>query len=256
MSKDALATRREILRRSVLAPAGLAAGIAAGGTRPALADAAVDLKLVLAVDASGSVNEVRFELQKRGYVAAFRNSRVIKAVQSGAAGGIGVTMMQWTGPDMQAMAVPWSVVRDAATAESFARAIERGPRQLFGGGTSISGAIDHGVALLGACPFSGGRRVIDVSGDGANNRGRPAHEARDDAVAKEITINGLPILSIEPFLDRHYKSDVIGGVNAFMVVASSYEEFSDAILKKMITEIAAVDPDMPGVIRPVPTKRG
>ncbi len=250
MLQPFLTTRREILRRSVLAPAGIAVCSIASGLPPAAAaEAAVDLKLVLAVDASGSVNAVRFELQKQGYVAAFRNPRVQKAITSGAAGGVAVTMMQWTGPDMQAPVVPWSLVRDPATSEGFAMAIERGPRQLFSGGTSISGAIDHGVNLLAACPFSGGRRVIDISGDGSNNRGRPAHAARDDAVAKDITINGLPILSIEPFLDRHYKSDVIGGTNAFMIVALSYEEFAEAIVKKLITEISSVSPGSTGVLR-------
>ena len=95
------------------------------------------------------------------------------------------------------------------------------------------------MRLLAASGFTGGRRVIDISGDGANNRGRPATDARDEAVATGITINGLPILELEPRLDEHYRQNVIGGPNAFMVEARSFEEFADAVLKKLVTEIAA-----------------
>ena len=204
----------------------------------ARADSPVDLQLILAVDASGSINEVRFELQKQGYVAAFRNPRVVNAIRGSASQAIAVTMIQWTGPSLQYQVIPWTLVKDAASAHLLAAAIGAAPRQLFSGGTSISGAIDYSLLLFPRSPFEGGRRVIDISGDGANNRGRPAHEARDDAVAQGVIINGLPILSLEPFLDRYYQSDVIGGPNAFMVVAHSYEEFADAILKKLITEIA------------------
>lgn len=198
----------------------------------------VDLALVLAVDASGSVNQVRFELQKRGYVEAFRNPRVLRAIQSGMLGAIAVTMFQWTGPSLQREVAPWMVIRDAASAEAFARRIEDTPRLIFGGGTSVSGAIDHGARLLAATPHEPSRRVIDVSGDGENTSGRPAHLARDEAVAKGIVINGLPILAVEPFLDRHYQDEVIGGEGAFMIAARDFESFDDAILRKLIAEIA------------------
>jgi hypothetical protein len=119
-----------------------------------------------------------------------------------------------------------------------ADAIARAPRQLFGGGTSISGAIDHAMTLFPRTTLQGARRVIDVSGDGANNRGRAVTASRDEAVRAGVGINGLPILAIEPFLDRHYLEEVIGGPGAFMVAAQSYETFSEAILKKLIIEIA------------------
>ncbi len=198
----------------------------------------VDLSLVLAVDASGSVNQYRFELQKRGYVEAFRNPRVLRAIQSGMIGAIAVTMFQWTGPSLQREAAPWMVIRDAASAEAFAKTIEDTPRLLYGGGTSVSGAIDRGVAVLASNPHEPARRVIDVSGDGENTSGRPARIARDEAVAKGIVINGLPILAVEPFLDRHYAEEVIGGEGAFMIVTKDFESFGDAILRKLIAEIA------------------
>src|SRR5262249_30262766 len=144
----------------------------------------VDLALVLAVDASGSVDRARFELQKQGYAAAFRHPRVIGAIQSGPTQGIAVIMMQWTGPALQVVAVPWTRVSDEASANAFADAIIRAPRALFGGGTSISGAIDTSMALLFDNPFQATRRIVDISGDGSNNRGRSVNDARDEAVQK------------------------------------------------------------------------
>jgi len=211
------------------------------GAAGAKAQPAVDLQLVLAVDASGSVDQVRFDLQKQGYVAAFRHARVLQAIRSGPNQAIAVTMVQWTGPVLQVQVVGWTSVGDEKTATAFANAIERAPRQLFGGGTSISGAIDYAATLFPLSPFRASRRVIDVSGDGSNNRGRPVTLARDAAIAAGIGINGLPILALEPDLDRYYYDNVIGGPGAFVVAARNYETFADAILKKLIMEIAAND---------------
>jgi hypothetical protein len=210
-------------------------------TAPASAQTAVDLQLVLAVDASGSVDQVRFELQKRGYVEAFRHARVLQAIRSGPNQSIAVTMLQWTGPMLQVLVVPWRRVGDEESAEAFADAIERTPRQLFGGGTSISGAIDFAATLFPKSPYRTFRRVIDVSGDGSNNRGRPVTLARDEAVAAGVGINGLPILALEPDLDRYYRDSVIGGPGAFVVAARDYETFGEAILKKLVAEIAGDD---------------
>src|SRR5690242_1944197 len=124
--------------------------------------------LVLAVDASGSVNQALFELQRKGYADAFRNPRVLDAIRGGATGSIAVTMTQWTGPTLQVLAVPWTLIKDPASANAFADAIEAAPRQLFGGGTSISGAIDHAMLLFPVAPYRGLKRVIDISGDGLN----------------------------------------------------------------------------------------
>ena len=206
---------------------------------PAFAQTAVDLQLVLAVDASGSVDQRRFELQQQGYVAAFRDPRVLHAIQSGATRAIAVTLVQWTGPALQIQVLPWTLINDAATAHDFAAAIAATPRQLSSGGTSISGVIDYVVPLILESQFKGTRRVIDISGDGFNNRGRPAASARDDAVRAGIIINGIPILALEPDLERYFSHHVIGGPGAFVIAAQSYETFADAILKKLIREMAA-----------------
>jgi hypothetical protein len=198
----------------------------------------VDLALVLAVDASGSVDQTRFELQRQGYVAAFRHSRVIGAITSGPRQSIAVVMMQWTGPALQVIAVPWTRISDVASANAFADRVAAAPRALFGGGTSISGAIDASMGLLFDNPYQAARRVIDVSGDGSNNRGRAADAARDEAVARGVGINGLPILALEPDLDRYYAQNVVGGPGAFVIAAKDFESFGEAILKKLIAEIA------------------
>jgi hypothetical protein len=130
-------------------------------------------------------------------------------------------------------------IKDQATADAFADAIENAQRQLFSGGTSISGAIDYGMRLLLDSPFTGHKRTIDVSGDGSNNRGRSVRLARDEAVAAGAVINGLPILALEPFLDRYYYDNVIGGPGSFVIAAESYETFADAVRRKLIIEIAA-----------------
>ena len=210
---------------------------AAGACRTAAAEA-VDVQLVLAVDTSGSVSEARFELQKQGYVAAFRSPRLLEAIQAGAARSIAVTMVQWTGPELQVQVVAWTLIKDEASMRGFADAVHGAPRQLYGGGTSISGAIDHAMKLFPMTELKGVRRVIDVSGDGSNNRGRPAAAARDDAVRAGAIINGLPILTLEPMLDQYYRDNVIGGPGAFVMPAQSYEAFADAVLKKLIIEIA------------------
>jgi hypothetical protein len=232
-------TRAVTRRGAILGTAAL--GIA---TSRATADGnAVDLQLVLAVDTSGSVTRERFILQRDGYVAAFRSREVQAAIAGTKVAAIAIVVTQWTGPYLQRVAVDWTRVRDAASCNAFADKIADAPRLLFSGGTSISGAIDHARELFAACPFQGPRgvpprKVVDVSGDGQNNRGRAPELARDAAVANDITINGLPILMIEPGLDVHYRDHVIGGAGAFMIPAESYETFADAVRRKLVQEIA------------------
>ena len=199
---------------------------------------AVDVDLVLAIDASGSVDDDRFELQKRGFAAAFRDPKVLAAIRAGDHRSIAVFMLQWTGPPQQEVMIPWTPVTDERSADLLAAAIEATPRRLMGGGTSISGAIDYAVKVLATSPYRGARRVIDISGDGANNIGRPAEQARDEAVGAGIRINGLPILTVEPDLDQYFRKNVIGGPGAFAIPAKNYDQFAEAILRKLVTEIS------------------
>lgn len=208
------------------------------GSSAALCQTSVDLTLVLAVDASGSVDATRFNLQKQGYADAFANPKVLQAIRSGPLQAVAVAMVQWTGPAMQADVIGWTMISDKESADEFSAMIRATPRRLFGGGTSLSGAIDHAVRLLGQSPYEGTRRVIDVSGDGSNNSGRPPRQARDAAVNAGIGINGLPILSVEPGLDLYYRDNVIGGPGAFVVAVDNFDQFADAILSKLVAEIA------------------
>ena len=139
---------------------------------PAWAQRAVDLAAGAGRRCIGQRQPGALRASATRYVAAFRDPRLLQAVRSGATGSIAVTMTQWTGPAMQVQVVPWALIADQASMLAFADAIEKAPRQLFGGGTSISGAIDHAMALFAKSDHKGARRVIDISGDGANNRGR------------------------------------------------------------------------------------
>jgi hypothetical protein len=243
-----MAARTRTTRRRALGL--LAAGSLAGAVprvRRAVAQDRneVDLNLALAVDASGCVNHVRFELQKRGYVDAFNDPRVLSAIKTGPRAAIGVMMYQWTGPRQQTPVVPWVLIDDERSLREFAGRVARSQRDLYGGGTSISGAIEFGTQILAQTPFSGGRKVMDISGDGANNGGRPVNLARDEAIDLGININGLPILEVEPDLEDHYRNNVIGGPGAFAVAAATFQDFGTAIIRKLIMEIAHRPDEVP-----------
>lgn len=222
----------------LLARAALVLGIAAAAGRPA-ADPSrpVDVALVLEVDVSGSVNEQRFELQRRGYATALASPQVAEAILAGPNGAIAVTLVEWSGAGQQRQMISWSVIDGPAAAARFGSAVAETPRA-FAEMTALGDAIDYGAALLRNGGFGAARLVIDVSGDGRANAGRRAHAARDDAVAAGITINGLPILGEEPGLDRYYRESVIGGTNAFVIVARDFEAFAEAIREKLVREIA------------------
>jgi hypothetical protein len=218
------------------------ANAAQNNERPRAPEPQVDVNLVMAVDASGSVDNSRFELQKQGYAAAFRNPKVLAAIRGGDHQAISVSMVQWTGPTLHVVAVPWMTIRDQRSALAVAAAIDSAPRRIFGGGTSLSGAIDYGVIMLTASPTTATRQVIDISGDGSNNIGRLPTQARDEAVKLGIRINGLPMLTLEPDLDAYYRQNVIGGPGAFVIAARNYDQFADAILRKLIAEISQAAP--------------
>jgi hypothetical protein len=217
---------------------GVLLAVAAALAAPAGAAPPVDLALVLAVDASRSVDPEEFDLQRLGYAKAFRDHRVVEAILGGTIGSIAIVYFQWSGPRVQHVSVPWAVLREPAEIAAFADAIEASDRTVFGGGTSLSGAIDFAVGLLAELPAQAARQVIDVSGDGSNNNGRLPVFARDEALARGATINGLAILNDEPLLDRYYFANVIGGPGSFVIATADYDTFASAILSKLIREIA------------------
>jgi hypothetical protein len=213
--------------------------------RPAIAETQVDVALVLAVDVSLSMDEDEEKLQRRGYVQALADSRVIDAIRSGPNHAVAVTYVEWSSPTDQRVVVGWHVISDDASAKSFADELLRAPIK-SGTTTSISSGVDFAVHLLQSTGFKAARRVIDVSGDGYSDYGRPIREARDGAVAAGITINGLPVMNERPAwrekapadLDQYYAQNVIGGPGSFSLVVKSLQDFGDAVLRKLILEIA------------------
>ena len=218
----------------MLAFAGLA-GLATAGE--ALAGVAVELELVIAVDASGSVDNDEFALQVRGLAGAFRDPRVVAAIESHGAAGIAVAVMQWSSPGNQIVAVEWTAIADAASAAAFAERIEGAGRLLYGE-TAIAHALRFAAGLFVGGAFEGRRKVIDLSGDGPNNFGGVPRRVRDLAVAGGVTINGLAILNEYAELDRYYEDEVIGGPGAFVMIAADYADFATAIRNKLVREIA------------------
>ena len=200
----------------------------------------VDLALILAIDVSGSVNAERWELQRRGYEAAFNSPEVLQSITSGTHKAIAVTMVEWSGQSHQRQVVEWTVIEDQLSAATFASLMAEAPR-VYSDWTSISAALDFVVPLFRKSGVTAGRNIIDVSGDGVNNQGRPVDEARADALAKGIVINGLPILSDYDALDGYYQDHVVGGAGAFMEVVKDYSTFSKAVLSKLVREIAGND---------------
>ena len=197
-----------------------------------------DLNLVLAVDCSSSIDAGRYRLQAQGYAAAFRNERVRRAVLSGREKRIGIAMTQWGGQRVQHVAVDWTLLDGRAALDAFAARLAGQPRLTDDDATAVGAAIDHARGLLQQCPFAGTRQVIDISGDGASNQGKFPRYARDEAVALDIGINGLPILTLEPNLDAVYRAEVIGGPGAFVVPVRRFEDFAAAIANKLVREIA------------------
>jgi len=218
---------------------------------PARAAETVDLLLVLAADVSRSVDAPKFQLQREGYAAAISDPRVVDAIRSGPSGKIAICFVEWSGIGAQKVVIDWSIVKDGASARQFGDQLLEIPRS-FADRTSISGGIEFAVAQLDRAPFESGRRTIDVSGDGTNNSGRDVTRARDETIAKGITINGLVILSDRPLswnpehtnppggLANYYRDNVIGGPGAFVMVAEDFKSFGRAIIKKMIAEIATL----------------
>lgn len=201
----------------------------------------VDLELVLAVDVSRSMNAAEAKLQRDGYAAALSDPAFAAAVKAGMLGRISVTYVEWAGQASQRTAVDWQLIDSAASARSFAARV-RDSAQGSARGTSISGALDFSLAQIQANAFDGLRRVIDISGDGANNAGRPVLEARQDAVDAGVTVNGLPILvpgsGTISNLDDYYADCVIGGPGAFSLPARGMGEFALAVRRKLILEVS------------------
>jgi hypothetical protein len=208
-------------------------------------EAIVDVELILAVDVSYSMDMDELAVQREGYAQAIVSKEFLQALKTGPTGKISVTYFEWAATNDQKIIIPWRVIDGPETADAVADEIMKTPIRRASR-TSISGAIYFAMPLFDANPYRGLRRVIDISGDGANNNGSPVTIARDTALARGITINGLPIMVKEPSystmdidnLDFYYEDCVIGGPGSFVVPIKDRDKFREAIRSKLILEVA------------------
>ena len=237
----------------VAAPNGLLKG---SGNQPQLAqkeaNPSVDVELILAVDVSYSMDMDELAIQREGYAQAIVSKEFLQALKSGPNGKISVTYFEWAASTDQKIIIPWRVIDGPETADAVAAEIMKTPIRRASR-TSISGAIYFAMPLFDENPHRGIRRVIDISGDGPNNNGSPVLAARDEALAKGIVINGLPIMVKEPSystmdidnLDYYYEDCVIGGPGSFVVTIKDRDKFKEAIRTKLLLEIAGRTPERP-----------
>src|SRR6201994_4067955 len=217
---------------------------------PAKADD-VDVALVLVTDVSRSIDDSEFTLEKNGYASAFTSQKVLEAIQGGPTGKIAVAYIEFASSFEVRTVLDWTVIRDKGSAQAFVDNLSAAPRS-FWGRTAISAGIDQAMQLFAENGVNATRRVIDVCGDGTNNAGREAAEARDDAVKAGITINGLAIINDHPVswtfahvqppggLVQYYRDNVTGGPGSFVLEVHDFHTFGQAMTRKLVSEIAAV----------------
>ena len=193
--------------------------------------------LVLAIDVSESVSNERYQLQHEGIARAFETPQLIDAIAA-QPGGIEALVIEWSDPDKIAITVGWTRIANPATAAAFAASV-RATQRSSHGLTAIGSAMLAAAAAFDHMPEPAAHRVIDVSGDGMANFGVPPIVARDQLVKQGITINGLAILTEEPWLDDYYQHNVIGGPASFVTVAKTFDSFAEAMLRKLVQEVAS-----------------
>lgn len=222
----------------------------AGAQTPAVPQVEVDLELVMGIDISGSIDPDEARLQRQGYVLAFRDKAVIRAILGGYHGRIAVAYYEWSDSFRQQTLMDWTLLDSEQAIMDFARMLEDRPITVWTR-TSISGAMRYAVKVFDQSPYRSERRVLDLSGDGANNDGGLVTDAREQTLAQGIAINGLPIINDRPNpwgfpnqqdLDAYYEGCVIGGPRSFVVVARSFEDFGEAVKKKLLQEIVDAGP--------------
>lgn len=199
---------------------------------------AAGLALVLAVDVSESVSSGRYMLQREGIARAFESPRLIEAIAT-VPGGIEALVIEWSDPEKIAITVGWTRIHNRGSAAAFAAAVRAGKRS-SSGLTAIGPALLAAAAAFDYMPEEAAHKVIDISGDGMANFGLPPAEARDRLLARGITINGLAILAEEPWLDEYYRKNVIGGPSSFVVIAKDFDSFAEAMLRKLVQEVASL----------------
>jgi hypothetical protein len=205
----------------------------------------VGMQLILAADVSGSVNATRYRTQQDGYLEALGDPRVRDVIAGLDPPVLAITFIAWSRE--QEVMVPWMRVHDVATMDAFRARLKDAQRPRIGINTLISRALAFCDAQFDR-EFVGGRKVVDVSGDGDDNQGVfGLHEARDALVRKGVVINGLPIIVKPPEyifppqppegLDDYYRRHVVGGAGHVVIESIGFDNFKQAILQKLLLEI-------------------
>jgi hypothetical protein len=208
--------------------------------RAGAAQVPVDLNLVLALDSSASVDADEFALQRDGLAAAFRDPKVVEAIQGGPLKRIAVTVFEWSGEVQQQVDIGWTLLESTSDVLALSNRISGLGRSIPTGATSIAGALSFGNSLLQGSPFEANRQVIDLSGDGRNNQGMDVRIVRRAVIGQGVTINALAILNEHPTLNYYYEDRVIGGIGAFVQIAEDYVDYASAINRKLIREIRSL----------------
>lgn len=211
----------------------------------------VDVALVLVDDVSRSINDDKFNLQKKGYYAVFTDPKVLAAIRGGQNGQIAVAYVEFAAAFQVSTVLQWAVIKDGASARAFADAMVAAPRS-FRGYTAIGAGVDEAMRVMATLTPQASRRVIDVCGDGVNNSGRPVTAARDDAMRQDVVINGLALANESEVywlqahthppggLGNYYRQNVAGGEGSFVIEIHSYDGFAEAITRKLVDEIAGI----------------
>ncbi|WP_162938149.1 DUF1194 domain-containing protein [Kiloniella sp. EL199] len=198
----------------------------------------VDMELILAVDCSYSVSDAEYLLQMNGLARALRSPAIYAAIQAGHYKRISIALIQWSGTNNQIVSIPWTAIGSPNSITNLSERIRRLPRHVALGPTSITAVIAKSLHMFSNSPYRSYRKVLDISGDGRNNDGVPAHFLRDVAIKKGVTVNGLAIINETPTLHHYFRNAVIGGQGSFVIKANSYEAYEYAIQKKLVREIA------------------
>lgn len=197
----------------------------------------VAVELLLALDSSASMNAKEFALQINGLSAAFRDPAILAAIKDLEPFGVAIGVSQWGGPGESRIVVPFTHIRNTREAKAFGYRISLGSRTFYAASTSITHAIEDGLALMEANGFQGQRRVIDISGDGIDNGGGNLDQAREEALALGITINGLAIEAEDKGLTQYYQDNVISGADSFVIKSEDFDDFAHAMREKLLREL-------------------
>lgn len=222
----------------------------------------VALELVLLADTSGSIEPEEVQFQREGYAQALLSQEVLNAIQTTLHGVIAITYVEWAGFGSVDMVVPWARISNADEAADFVARLRAAPRKATGR-NAIGHALLKGKEFIETNDFESFRKVIDFSGDSVNNyRGPAIAPSRQEVLDAGITINALALScrfcgvnAGRAGLAQAYRDQIIGGPGAFVVEASTDEDFADSVKRKLILEIAGPDRVDPAIaaMRPGPT---